>query len=536
MGKEAEQTDSSPAKGGGPVCRAVADRVAQMARLFGKGAGHSVRAAKRTASFLGDPRAAATELRKAASTATDILRATTTSLVSADTRVDREPRSQEGEPRSANGISSLPEEPGDSEDTGDADAKVHDYFEAIRVRELEIADLWHKLDAEKARAEVQVLLKGARQEADTRRRLGSDVQNAAPCGEEFAAASIAAASASGSPAEAVEPEESLGYESPDETALEAAASRESAPASAAADEPALETAAVEPAPPAEQAPSKEAGRDSAEHGSEVQRAASDERSSPAAELPGHAAGDAGIGLGAGATTAGFPLISEQVFFAKALHDVQQGDACRREAAMRRLRGIRNPTATRALRFLVKDPREAIRAESLSALAERADEACLPLFKDAVTDASSRVRIAALQGLYKVGRREAVPYLVRALQDADPRVRRRAATCLTWLNAREAVANLLPLLEDADNGVRKAVVNAFGTLRSRLAMPSLIQALSDGDIGVRRAAHEALRSLTGHDVVFDPAGSEEDRVRGQIRWASWWKANRSTYEPSEKKMI
>ena len=227
--------------------------------------------------------------------------------------------------------------------------------------------------------------------------------------------------------------------------------------------------------------------------------------------------------------ADFDLASEKLVFQRAVQDVQSTDPALIEAAMGNLKRIKNPAVTRVLGLLAKDPREGVRAHSLTVLTEQEEEGAVPLFEEAVKDSSVRVRMAALRGLYKLGCGRAIPHFMKALEDEDAGVRHRAVTCLSWAGVPEAIPNMLPLLQDSDTVVRKAVVDALGNLESRLGVPGLIQALGDKDVRVRRAAHRTLKNLTHHTIVFGSEACCEHGSEAKAQWEAWWKVNRATFQ-------
>jgi hypothetical protein len=225
----------------------------------------------------------------------------------------------------------------------------------------------------------------------------------------------------------------------------------------------------------------------------------------------------------------FSLLSQRLAFKVAFEDAQSAEAGVRERAARALRSIENPAATRVLALLAKDSDLGVRVQSLAALQEREHKPSLPLFVEALADESVRVRATALRGLYKVAPAQGIPHFVKALADEDAGVRRRAAMCLAWVEAREAIPELIPLLDDADARVRRAAIESLQGLGSKVSVPRLIEMLSrEEDVEVLDTVVEALRTLTGKRIVFNPEASEQTRAQGKSRWETWWKESKTSF--------
>jgi hypothetical protein len=111
-----------------------------------------------------------------------------------------------------------------------------------------------------------------------------------------------------------------------------------------------------------------------------------------------------------------------------------------------------------------------------------------------------------------------------LDAEDPLERWDAVQALASSGDPAAGAHLAARLTDPDLFVRMAAARALGELGASDAVPALIEALEDAEPSVREAAVLALRTITGRNFRFDPAGTPGDRARRAAAWRDWW--NRS----------
>jgi hypothetical protein len=118
--------------------------------------------------------------------------------------------------------------------------------------------------------------------------------------------------------------------------------------------------------------------------------------------------------------------------------------------------------------------EPLTAEEEKALAARFD------------DLNPGVRLSVLVGLRRGGGDEAREVARRALTDARPEVRREGASLCARFGDEDAV-------------------------------PFLVEALADGSALVREAAVDALRTLEGTDLGFDPVATDDERASSLERW-------------------
>lgn len=116
----------------------------------------------------------------------------------------------------------------------------------------------------------------------------------------------------------------------------------------------------------------------------------------------------------------------------------------------------------------------------------------------------------------------VPELVGRLHDPDPVERVGALYALAKVSDLGVVSHVSPLLDDEDAYIRALAARTLERLEARAAVQPLLEALGDGDVLVREAAISALRSITGHQSLYDPRGTFEERQAAVERWRAWWR--------------
>ena len=109
-----------------------------------------------------------------------------------------------------------------------------------------------------------------------------------------------------------------------------------------------------------------------------------------------------------------------------------------------------------------------------------------------------------------------------LESSDPGLRLDAVFALGQTQDGAVAPHVIPMLTDEDVFVRMVSAQVLGALRAKPAVPGLIEALEDERSAVREAAVVSLRSISGQQFGFDPAGKAPDRGRAVVEWRSWWK--------------
>ncbi len=108
-----------------------------------------------------------------------------------------------------------------------------------------------------------------------------------------------------------------------------------------------------------------------------------------------------------------------------------------------------------------------------------------------------------------------------LESPDPGLRLDAVFALGQTQDLAVAPHVTPMLADEDVFVRMVSAQVLGALRAKSAVPALIEALDDDRSAVREAAVVSLRSISGQQFGFDPAGKGAERGRAVGAWRSWW---------------
>jgi HEAT repeat protein len=201
---------------------------------------------------------------------------------------------------------------------------------------------------------------------------------------------------------------------------------------------------------------------------------------------------------------------------------------RRDAAMELAR-LKGETAFAALASAVNDTSPQVRAAVVAALAERGDEAAVPILamrlakdKDkfvrktiayalgrflgdertaalaaALLDKELEIRAAAAVSLGDHPDAGAIASLASALSDKNDFVRAQAARALgvNGRSAAQSVTALIALLtKDEDAEVRRQAANALGQIGDRSALPALHRARRDRDPYIAQSSADAIRLI------------------------------------------
>ncbi len=111
--------------------------------------------------------------------------------------------------------------------------------------------------------------------------------------------------------------------------------------------------------------------------------------------------------------------------------------------------------------------------------------------------------------------------IEDLASPDPGLRLDAVFALGQTKDLAVSQHVIPMLVDEDVFVRMVSAQVLGALRAKTAVPALIEALADARSAVREAAVVSLRTITGEQFNFEPAGRTQDRGRALEAWRSWW---------------
>jgi HEAT repeat protein len=159
---------------------------------------------------------------------------------------------------------------------------------------------------------------------------------------------------------------------------------------------------------------------------------------------------------------------------------------------------------------------------LLALADRSDEAVLPVVVMAARGGPKQVRLAALDVLMRLGNVSCTPALLTAAADDDTQVAQAALLTLAHLPGEGVDADLLARLPQATGKMRQVLLQLAGERQIEGAVGAIMSSLNDGDAGVRSAAVQALGALGGDkqaaDLVTLLQKTQDPKDRADIRKA------------------
>lgn len=138
---------------------------------------------------------------------------------------------------------------------------------------------------------------------------------------------------------------------------------------------------------------------------------------------------------------------------------------------------------------------------------------------------SDTRATALAVLGFLCFRRTVPdkLLSISFESPDPRVRSLFASALKDHAGDYNVSRLVSLLSDKEPRVRSAAAKALGAFGrpSEPVIAALVAALDRPDDAARAAVAEALGSLTGRSMPYDPKADAETKAKTIQAWKDWW---------------
>lgn len=139
---------------------------------------------------------------------------------------------------------------------------------------------------------------------------------------------------------------------------------------------------------------------------------------------------------------------------------------------------------------------------------------------AMPNAMDRASAAEAAGRLVV--RGCIPNLQELLEDQDPDVVRNSALALASLGDKGSIARIERALRAAPyKETRKDLAVALASLGSALGIPLLIEGLDDEDDLIREHFFEALFSVTGLHMGFNPMAPRHERLEAIARIAAWW---------------
>jgi hypothetical protein len=89
------------------------------------------------------------------------------------------------------------------------------------------------------------------------------------------------------------------------------------------------------------------------------------------------------------------------------------------------------------------------------------------------------------------------------------------------------------LKDLPRDLQPDLAVDLARLGSAAGVGVLVPYLFDCDYDLRLSVLKALRTITGQDFGYNPAGTLPERCRAARKWAAWWKANKTSFQPDVK---
>jgi HEAT repeat protein len=149
-------------------------------------------------------------------------------------------------------------------------------------------------------------------------------------------------------------------------------------------------------------------------------------------------------------------------------------------------------------------------------------------QEIVKHQDASVRFFAIKGMSESGDKSVLPVLVAALADSDVRVREEALSGALQFGFTDAQM-LQSLVKDQGPAVRVMAIQRSAELKQAGMIEQFIAYLSDPFPTVRRAAGDALRSLTGQNIVYAAEESKENRSAAILQWQGWLSRQKSLQE-------
>jgi len=134
---------------------------------------------------------------------------------------------------------------------------------------------------------------------------------------------------------------------------------------------------------------------------------------------------------------------------------------------------------------------------LLALADRHDEAVLPIVLGAAQKGSQDLRLTAIEILVRLGNASCVPALLEVATAGDRELSAAAAETLVRLADKRVDADLLARLPQAKGRMRQTLIELAAQRQIAAALPAMVASLQDSDAGIRNAAVEAV-GILGQD--------------------------------------
>lgn len=134
---------------------------------------------------------------------------------------------------------------------------------------------------------------------------------------------------------------------------------------------------------------------------------------------------------------------------------------------------------------------------LLALADRHDEAVLPIVLGAAQKGSQDLRLTAIDILIRLGDVSCVPPLLEVATAGDAELSAAATETLVRLADKKVDADLLARLPEAKGKMRQTLIELAAQRQIAAALPAMVASLHDSNAGIRSAAVDAV-GILGQD--------------------------------------
>ena len=150
----------------------------------------------------------------------------------------------------------------------------------------------------------------------------------------------------------------------------------------------------------------------------------------------------------------------------------------------------------------------------------------PLLDRIENEFEARVQFAIMVAVEAVGEKHHVPLVAKVVGDLDPSALKPTIRFLGKHGAKDHAGTIVDCLEKDDVDLRILAARTLKALgvKAKPILSGLASALLDDEPGVREAAVNALKSLTGQDLGYDPSADEDTRSQARAAWVEWISRN------------
>lgn len=156
---------------------------------------------------------------------------------------------------------------------------------------------------------------------------------------------------------------------------------------------------------------------------------------------------------------------------------------------------------------------------LLALADRKDDAVLPVVHQAAQDGQKELRLTAIKLLIHLGDVSCVPVLLKAATEGDAGLEQAAKETLVRLAGKEVDADLLGRMDSAQGKLQQVLIELAGQRQINAALPLVVSSLQQDDTQIRGTAIKTVGIIGQASQVADLVGllqkTDSSRERTEI---------------------